>query len=550
MGRQLSKKTVVERLLDFGFSNDEAEIYFFLLRTGSCPASLISRRLRFNRVKAYRILKALEEKGAVGAIIGRPTKFVATPLEKMTDQLLEEKKKTILEMEESRDEMVEYWRKIQTGVETLEEPRFRILQGRKQIYDFLIRMFERAETEISILTTRNDLQRFSFYGVSDPLESGNLAKRLLTQVDRHGIETIENLLDFAEVRHIPLTTAMRLVIVDGSEVLNTFAMEDSMSMTTQRDIGLWTNAHNYVESMKIFFSSLWSAAPDARQVSEAVKAGKVPQRIRIIGTLQEYNETYKAMMESSKEEASIIEKDISRIPLSIRDVQGIMDRGVKIEILTQVDASSIAYTSQLAKYAQVRHQQTYMPELQLLVVDQRELLARVPHLKTYGYTTWSNLEPHVQTMMQIFRDKWANSVPATEILPKLATEQKLLEGLRLAEKSLQALDWITEVPGQLATTTGTNISFTLVAKHKERPLNPVALDLLVEEDALGQIVELKAKARSVGASLQILASTRPFYKEESKLADLYGITLIYAIDPNDLATKIVNEAKRVLEGPI
>ncbi|MFB0522972.1 MAG: hypothetical protein ACETV1_04315, partial [Candidatus Bathyarchaeia archaeon] len=77
----------------------------------------------------------------------------------------------------------------------------------------------------------------------------------------------------------------------------------------------------------------------------------------------------------------------------------------------------------------------------------------------------------------------------------------------------------------------------------------LVLDLLVEEDALGQLVQLKAKAKNVEASSQILASTRPFYKEESKLADLYGITLIYAIDPDDLATKIVNEAKRVLEGP-
>ena len=545
----MSEKTVVEKLLGFGFSSDEAEIYFFLLRTGPCPASLVSRRLRLNRVKAYRILKSLEEKGAVGAIIGRPTKFVATPLEKMTEMLLEEKKKAILEMEDSRDEIVEYWTKIQTGVETLEEPRFRILQGRKQIYDFLIGMIERAEKETCILTTRNDLQRFSFYGVSDPLESGNMVKRLLTQVDRHGIETIENFLEFAEVRHVPLTTAMRLIIADGSEVLNTFAMEDSMSMTTQRDIGLWTNAHDYVESMKVFFHSLWSAAPDARQVLEAVKAGKVPQRIMIIGTLEEYSETYRTMMESCKEEAIIIEKDISALPLSIPDLQAVIGRGVEIEILTQVDVSSIAYIGQLAKHAQVRHQQTYMPELQLLVVDQREVLLRVPHLKTYGYTTWSNLEPHVQTMTQIFRDKWAHGVPAAEVLPKLATEQKLLEGLRLAGKSLRALDWITEVPGQLATATGTKVQFTLVAKHRERPFKSLVLDLLVEEDALGQLVQLKAKAKNVEASSQILASTRPFYKEETKLADLYGITLIYATDPDDLATKIVNEAKRVLEGP-
>jgi hypothetical protein len=301
--------------------------------------------------------------------------------------------------------------------------------------------------------------------------------------------------------------------------------------------------------MKVFFRSLWSAAPDARQVLEAVRAGQVPQRIRIIGTPEEYNETYRTMMEAGREEAIIIEKDISGLPLSVSDLEAITGRGVGVKILTQVGVNSIAYISQLVRHAQVRHR-TNMPDLQLLVVDQREVLARVPHLKTYGYTTWSNLEPHVQTMTQIFRDKWAHGVPATEVLPKLATEQKLLEGLRLAEKSLQALDWITETPGQLATPTGTKVSFTLVAKHKERPLKPLVLDLLVEEDALGQLVELKAKAKSVGASSQILASTRPFYKEEARLADLYGITLIYAIDPDDLATKIVNEANRVLEGPI
>ncbi len=449
-------------------------------------------------------------------------------------------------MEESREEMIEYWNKMQTRVEPLEEPRFRILQGRKQVYDFLIKMFERAKTEICILTTRNDLQRLSFYGISDRLESGNLVKRLITQVDQHGVETIQNYLSFAEVRHSVLSTAVRLVVVDGSEVLNTFAMDDSMSMTTPRDIGLWTNAYNYVESMKIFFGSLWREAADARGVLEAVKAGKAPQRISIIGTQEEYDETYRTMIESSNEEAIIMEKRIDRTPLEVSDLQAITDRGVRVRILTQVNLESLTDISQLVRYAQVRHKST-MPELQLLIVDQREVLVHVPHPKTYGHTTWSNLEPNVQTMIQIFRDHWIDSVPAQEIIPKLTTRQKLLEGLRLAEKSLQASDWIVEVPGPIATEEEMKRSFTLVAKHKEQPIKPLVLDLLVEEDALGQIVELKAKAVSLGPSLQLLASTRPFFKEESKLAKLYGIKLIYSADPEKLAAKIVNEANRILE---
>lgn len=534
--------------MDFGFSRDEADIYLQLLKAGPCSASVVSRKLRLNRVKAYRILKALEDKGAVEAIMGRPTRFVATSVDKMTNQLLEEERKRILEMEEGREEVIDYWSKMQTSFEPLEEPRFRILQGRKQIYDFLVGRFERAETEICIMTTRNDLQRFSFYGVSDPLESGNFEKRLLTQVDRRGIEIIKNYLDFAKVRHVPLPTAIRLVVVDGREVLNTFAMDDSMSMTTQRDIGLWTDAYNYVESMKVFFGSLWSAAPDARGVLDAVKAGKTPQRIRIIGTQEEYDEAYKSMIGSSSEEAIVMDRHIGETPLVAQDLQAITDRGVRMRILTQVDLESLTEISQLVRYAQVRHRSA-MPEMQLLIVDKTEVLTHVPHLKTYGYTTWSNLKPHVETMIQVFKENWMDGIPAQEILPKLDTQRKLLEGLRLAEKSLQASEWTIEVPGLISTGKETKGSFTLVARHKHQPVRPLVLDLLVEDDALGRIVELKAKAISLSPSAQLLVSTRPFYKEETKLADLYSVKLIHAVDPRELAKRIVDEANRVLQEP-
>ncbi|NIU39382.1 hypothetical protein GWN65_05290, partial [Candidatus Bathyarchaeota archaeon] len=54
----MAKEKVIKGLLSFGLTNDEAEAYIFLLRAGACAAGNLARKLRINRMKAYRILKA------------------------------------------------------------------------------------------------------------------------------------------------------------------------------------------------------------------------------------------------------------------------------------------------------------------------------------------------------------------------------------------------------------------------------------------------------------------------------------------------------------
>jgi sugar-specific transcriptional regulator TrmB len=544
----MSGEKVIERLFDFGFSRDEAEVYLLLLRTGPCTASVVSRTLGLNRVKAYRILESLGKRGVLEIILGRPAKFAATSLKKMTDRLMEEERTKLSDMEKGRDEIIEYWKKTQSRVEALEEPRFRILQGRKVIYDFLLQMFERAKATIWVMTTRNDLHRFSFHDIDDKLKNldfNHFAKRVLTQVDQHGLEVVEDYLGFAEVRHVIMPAAIRFVIIDESEVLNTFAMDDSMSMTTQKDIGLWTNAYNYVKAMTVFFDSLWTSAPDAREVLDALKAGRAPEEVKITGTQEEYENVCKAMIESSKEEVFILKKNIRETPVNMQDLQAISDRGVKIRLLTQFDLDSLPDIDKLSKLAQVRHNTT-ATKLQIFIADKREALVHFPHLKTSGYSMWSNLKPHVQTVIQIFEDHWVNGVLAQEILPKLVTRQTLTEGLMLAKKSLEDRGWIVEVPGELISEKGGKHSFSLVAKFLDRPTSSFVLDLLVEDDALGQLVTLDTKVMDDKPFLKILAATRPFHREEARLADLYGIKLVQAVKPKKLAKEILKEANRIL----
>lgn len=543
----MAEEKVIEGLTDFGLTKDEAEAYVFLLRAGARPAGVAARKLKINRMKAYRILKALEEKGLVEMIVGRPAKFQSVPLKEALDRQLGEIRTKASRLEKSEKGILEYWEKAYSRIETSEEPRFRILQGRRQVYDFLLQTFEGAEKEISLITTRNDLERFSFFGIDDELmrlRRGNVSVRVLTQVDQYGLELVKRYSDFAEIRHFSLPTSMRFVIVDESEVLNTFAMDDSMSLATREDLGLWTDGVDYVKAMKTFFDTLWRVSQDAIEVVQAVKDGRAPQEIRVLATREEYTKTFKAMMKSCNEEIILIENRIGGMPITAQELREFSDGGARIRLLTDVDLGNFADIGKVIGFAHVMHNPS-AGNLQLLIADRREVLLHIPYLKAMGQAIWSNMKVYVDTMIQVFENYWRDGVLAKEILAKFSTQKVLVAGLELSEKSLKAAGWIVDVPGELVGKSGKRRSFSMAAKRADPPFGPLVLDLLTEEDALGPIVSLNAKTKDLEPVLKLLASTRPLYKEEVRLADLYGIKPIYAIEAEELATNIVKEANHI-----
>lgn len=271
----MAEDKVIESLMEFGFAREEATVYLFLLRAGPCPARTIANKLGGNRMKAYRTLKVLQDRGLVDVTVGRPVKFVATSLNEGLDLLINEYRSKISSMEESKKKIIEYWESLPVAGQTVEEPKFRILQGRQQVYDLILKMFERTKTEIRILTTRNDLYRLSFAGLDGKLKGLSLKgirTRALTQLDAQGVEAVNNYVGFVEVRHMSLPAILRLITIDESESLTTFVMDDSMSMTTEEDSGLWTNAPNYVKAMNASFLALWNNGVPIQEILPAIIA--------------------------------------------------------------------------------------------------------------------------------------------------------------------------------------------------------------------------------------------------------------------------------------
>ncbi|MFQ6137294.1 MAG: TrmB family transcriptional regulator, partial [Candidatus Hydrothermarchaeales archaeon] len=158
---------------------------------GPSKASEIARRLGINRMNAYRTLVKLRERGLVESTVGRPVIFSSTPLEKILDLLVRDAERRVQEMESNRELLLAEWSKISVKPTEVAEPKFRISQGRQQVYSQLSKTCESAKREIRIITTRNDLYRFFNAGIDDTLKSyveKGVSIKIMTEIDKTGIE--------------------------------------------------------------------------------------------------------------------------------------------------------------------------------------------------------------------------------------------------------------------------------------------------------------------------------------------------------------------------
>jgi sugar-specific transcriptional regulator TrmB len=538
---KMALERLSERLIDFGFTKEEAEVYVFLSSLGPTPARIVARRFDINRMRAYRTLKALEEKGLVERIIGRPVRFVATPLEESLKRYIEGIRGRLSDLETREREIIDDWMKLSEGAaERLEEPRFRFYQGRQPIYDLLIHMCERSEEEICIVTTRGDLHRLALMGFDERLRALNQEGRrvrVLTQVEGPEFDEVDYFIDFAEVRHVPLPTPVRFVTIDDRETLTTTSMDDTMSMTTQDDTGLWTNAQSYTSAMRIFFDALWRLASDAHEIIEALRSGIVPQEIRVIRAQNDYVETFRRMLKTSKSSLQLMVGKVDDLPISIEDILSSLNNQAEIKILTQLDLDNLQKLSEIIKTADVMHSLSPF-DLHLLLVDDKEALMMVPSTSAMDRAVWSNMGAYIETMNNVFMDYWNRGEPAGDIISRLTTQRDYLEKSNAIKSSLELSGWHVESPGSLAGSSGVEHSFNLVAMNQDRPEVSITIDILLEETAFNHIIRLGAKSIDLKPRVLMLASMKPFQEQEKNLAKLYSIELVFDEKTEDMAEKV------------
>lgn len=241
----------------------EVKVWTALLSRGTSTAGELSNISDVPRSRTYDILESLEKKGFIIMKLGKPIKFVALK----PDEVIERVKKNLVKDAHDRtkrletlksDEVLEELNTIFTqGIKFVEPTDLSgSLKGRQNIYNQLDMMVRNAERTITIVTTREGLNRKmeALLPSFEKAKKRGIKVRIAAPIDNNNIKVARELRKVAEVKNMEKMRA-RFTIIDSNQVL--FMLLDDEKFHPNYDIGIWVNTEFFAKALEQMFELAW-----------------------------------------------------------------------------------------------------------------------------------------------------------------------------------------------------------------------------------------------------------------------------------------------------
>jgi len=252
-----SLKHIDSALSKFKLSKNEVRVYLYLARFGAHKAQSIAEALGVHRTEAYKILRRLEAQGLISRVMERPMKFVAVPFENVLDNLIEERRQRIFQMEQKKTELLKIWASLPEAENIVHKKEtFQVLEGKRHISVRLNELLEKTGGKfISLVSDMNLIWLFNTPFIDDLEEmsqKGKIEMKLMTNYS----PTSSYVLDQMELGNSDFTYLKKyempgFFISDDNEMI--LLMADDQT----KIFGMWTNYSSIVKSYKILFELLW-----------------------------------------------------------------------------------------------------------------------------------------------------------------------------------------------------------------------------------------------------------------------------------------------------
>ncbi len=105
----MTQEWMLRALLDFGFKQQDAEVYVFLTLNGSQNVKTITIALKAHKRRIYRALNRLRQNRLVTATLDLPAQFTAVPFDKVLDLLMKANLKEAERIERRKDKILSLW---------------------------------------------------------------------------------------------------------------------------------------------------------------------------------------------------------------------------------------------------------------------------------------------------------------------------------------------------------------------------------------------------------------------------------------------------------
>ncbi len=249
----------------------EVKVWAALLSRGTSTAGELSNISDVPRSRTYDILESLEKKGFIMMKLGKPIKFVALKPE----EVIERVKKNLLKYAKERTERLENLRNDEVleelnslftkGIKFVEPSDLSgSLKGRQNLYNHLDMMVRGAEKSITIVTTREGLNRKmeALLPTLEKCKKRGVKIKIAAPVDNSNINIAKDFKKIAEVRDIEGRIKARFVIVDSNQLI--FMLLDDEKFHPNYDVGIWINTEFFAQALEQMFEIMWKELKQVR----------------------------------------------------------------------------------------------------------------------------------------------------------------------------------------------------------------------------------------------------------------------------------------------
>ena len=489
----MSEKDITKFLQGLGFSKREVQIYMFLAKSGVQSTSFVAKRLKMERVQAYRTFKKLQEKGFIEATLERPTRFTVVPFERLLETFIETRKSEVTSLNEQKDALLTAWRTVSAPESEYSVAKFSIVTGKKKIHVKMLNMIEEAKKGILVLTSGSGLIQEDLAGVFDavehPSQKRTVQLKILTEISVENLKIVERMdVKFSagkadiECHHMLLGNKLfpSFLIKDDEEAILYAMSGDASSMLALEDEGLWINDRMFISLLKGFFGQMWQTSVDASQRIEELKTGIPVGETTVIRDPEEAWKKVSKVLESAKESIFAITSSQGINNMAENDIFAKhCVKGVKCRLMAPLDLDNLEAAKTLARCYEVKH--VPINFLTMMLVDDKNLfMFKSPPLSDWtsdalfymGDTFYTNDPRSIEKVAEMLNDAWKRGMDISQI-----TSQP---GMKLPSVEVSSTDSVAKLVDAILQH---NVSSVLITE------NGTPLGVISDKEILREIVE-------------------------------------------------------------
>jgi len=420
----------------------------FLAKSGVQSTSFVAKRLKMERVQAYRTFKKLQEKGLIEATLERPTRFTIVPFETLLEAFINSKKSEIASLNEQKERLMSTWQAISAPESSYPVAKFSVITGKKKIHTKMQSMIEESAKEVLFLTTSLGLIQEDIAGIFDaiipPAQTRHVKFQIITDVSEYNLKVMERIdknFSVANVnircRHLNLNSTFfpRFLIKDEEEAILYAPVEGKMALLKLEDEGLWISDKMFISILKAFFVQMWQSAVEAAKRIDELKSGIPIGETVVIKDPEEAWAKVTKVLEAAKKDVVIITSSQSINNLLENDpFSKYCKKGPKCRIMASIDLDNLETAQKLAVRYEIKH--VPISYLTMMVVDNKHLfMFKKPSLSEManesGFylvdTFYSNDPSSIKRVSEMLNDIWKRGVEISEISSQAGMKMPTVE---------------------------------------------------------------------------------------------------------------------------